>query len=98
MRENRYQAGLIKRLKELFPGCVVVKNDSSYMQGIPDLTVFVGDRWAMLEIKKDAKARSQPNQEYYVNLFNEMAFAAIIDPSNEEDVLNELQRAFGLVG
>ena len=44
MLERDYQSHLIKRIKALLPGCVVLKNDSSYLQGIPDLVIFYGDR------------------------------------------------------
>lgn len=97
MRENRYQANLIARLIETFPGCFILKNDSSYVQGVPDLIILWSDRWAMLEVKKDARAASQPNQEFYVQQLNDMSFAAFIYPEIEEEVLYELQRAFGLV-
>lgn len=93
-RENKYQAGLIKRIKERFPGCMVIKNDSSYIQGIPDLTVFHGDRWATLECKREEGASKQPNQEYYVGRMNEMSFSRFIYPENEEEVLSELSKTF----
>lgn len=96
-RESRYQASIIDKLIRLFPGCFILKNDSSYVQGVPDLIILFEDRWAMLEIKKDARAGKQPNQDYYINMLNEMSFAAFIEPSNEEVVLHELQRAFGTV-
>lgn len=93
MLERDYQAKLIKKLRVLFPGCVILKNDSSYLQGIPDLTIFYGDRWAMLEVKPDEKSRTQPNQPYYVELMNEMSFAAFVFPSNEQEILRALQQA-----
>ena len=34
MLENKFQANLIKELKERFPGCIVMKNDPTYIQGI----------------------------------------------------------------
>lgn len=49
--ENIYQRSLIKRLKEEFPGCIILKNDPNYIQGIPDLLLLVGDRWFALEAK-----------------------------------------------
>lgn len=66
MLENKFQANLIKELKKLFPGCIVMKNDASYIQGIPDLLILYNDKWASLECKKSASANKQPNQEYYV--------------------------------
>lgn len=77
----------------MFPGCIVMKNDANYIQGIPDLIVLYNDRWAMLECKKSSSASKRPNQEYYVKKTNEMSFARFISPENKEDVLNELQQA-----
>jgi len=90
MLESNFQAQLIRDLKRMFPGCIVVKNDSSYIQGIPDLTIFYNDRWATLECKQSARAKKQPNQEYYVGRMNEMSFSKFICPENKEEVLNEL--------
>lgn len=95
MRESVYQGKLIKKLKDRFPGCEVLKNDASYIQGIPDLTILYRDKWAMLEVKASATADEQPNQGYYVEHMDGMSFAAFIHPDNEEEVLDELQQAFG---
>lgn len=94
MKENRFQAQLIRELKEQYPGCTVLKNDSGYMQGIPDLLILHGKHWAALECKRDPKAKHQANQDYYVRKLNEASFARFIDPTNKEEVLNELQQAF----
>lgn len=94
MRENKYQAYIIKKLYSMFPGCEVLKNDSSYRQGIPDIIILFGDKWATLEVKASAMSPEQPNQRYYVEQMNEMSFSAFIYPENEEEVLNELQHAF----
>lgn len=92
-RENAFQAWLIKRLSELFEGCIVLKLDSAYMQGIPDLLILYYDRWAILEVKVSANARLQPNQEYYLDRLNTMSYASIIHPDNAEEILYELQQA-----
>lgn len=94
MLEREYQAQLIKVLRQKFPGCVILKNDTEYMQGIPDLLILWQDRWAMLEVKAKRDAQTMPNQEYYVTELNQMSFAAFIYPENEEDVLDELQQTF----
>ena len=92
--ERNFQSALIKELKTLFKGCIVMKLDSSYIQGIPDLLVLYKNKWATLECKKNAGAKKQPNQEYYVGLMNEMSFSRFICPENKEEVLNELQQTF----
>lgn len=94
MLESSFQGQLIKELKKMFPGCIVTKNDSSYIQGIPDLTIFYKDKWATLECKQNARAKRQPNQEYYVGRMNEMSFSKFIYPENKEEVLYELQQTF----
>lgn len=93
--EKDFQAKLIKELKRRFPGCIVMKNDSCYIQGIPDLVILYKDKWAALECKKSANAKRRPNQEYYVGLMDEMSFSRFICPENKEEVLNELQQTFG---
>jgi len=98
MLESDYQAGLIKRLKLRFPGCLVLKNDTDYQQGIPDLTIFWGPFWAMLEVKPSADAPAEPNQPYFVWLASHMSFGAFIFPENEKEVLDALQLSFELGG
>lgn len=94
MLESEFQAKLIKELKVRFPGCIVIKNDSNYMQGIPDLLILYKDKWASLECKTSSNAKKQPNQEYYVSLMNNMSFSRFIFPENRKEILDELQSAF----
>lgn len=98
MNENVYQRSLIKKIKEKFKGCIVLKNDSSYIQGIPDLLVLYKDKWAALECKKDAKSKHRPNQDYYVEKMNDMSFARFIYPENEKEVLDDLEGTFKTKG
>ena len=92
--ERDYQQDVIARLRRMFPGCIILKNDTLYQQGIPDWTVLWINAWAILEIKRSARARQQPNQAYFVDLANEMCFGAFIYPENEDEVLDELQQTF----
>lgn len=94
MLENKFQAKLIKEVKSTFEGCIVMKNDSSYIQGIPDLLVLHKDKWASLEVKKNRTAKRQPNQEYYVDRMNEMSFSRFVSPENKDEVLDELRLYF----
>ena len=90
--ESGFQDRLITEIKEMFPGCMVFKMDQ--IQGIPDLLILYGKRWASLENKKSATAKRQPNQEYYVDLMNKMSFSRFICPENKEEALGELRKAF----
>lgn len=92
--ESIFQAKLIKELKAMFKGCMIMKLDADYIQGIPDLLILYRDKWATLECKKHAKASKQPNQEYYVDKMNSMSFSRFICPENKEEVLYDLQQAF----
>lgn len=93
--ESKFQADLIRELKDIFVGCYVLKNDPNYIQGFPDLLVLHNDRWAALECKRYEGANQQPNQEYYIQDLNELSFASFINPENKEEVLYELQRTLG---
>lgn len=93
-KESAFQKGLINDLKKRFPGCMVLKNDPNYIQGIPDLLVLYEGRWAALECKKAKQASHQPNQDYYVERMNEMSFSRFVYPENKENVLDELQQSF----
>lgn len=94
MLEGAKKTRFIKRLHVEFPGCVVIKNDPNYIQGIPDITVLYGTKWAMLEYKTSRNARVQPNQNFYIQQFYKMSYAAFVYPENEEDVIRDLHRAF----
>lgn len=90
--ESGFQDGVIKTLKEMFPDSMIFKMDTP--QGIPDLLILNDDKWASLECKQHAKAKRQPNQDYYVDKMNRMSFSRFIHKGNKEEVLNELQQAF----
>ena len=92
-KESQFQHNLIKELKTRFDGCIVMKNDSSYIQGVPDLLILHNDKWAALECKKTKSASHQPNQDYYVNKMNDMSYAAFVYPENKKEVLDELEQA-----
>ena len=87
MLENKFQASLIRELKNEFPECIVMKNDSSYIQGVPDLLVLHKDKWASLEVKRSSNASHQPNQDYYVDKMNEMGFSRFVYPENKDNVM-----------
>ena len=94
MLENKFQAKLIKELKGMFQGCIVMKNDPNYIQGIPDIVVLYKNKWASLEVKKNANAAKRPNQIYYVDKMDEMSFSRFIYPENKDQVLDELDLYF----
>ena len=94
-KESQFQGKLIYRLREMFPGCIVLKNDANYIQGFPDLTILWKNKWALLECKRSREAPKRPNQQYFIDRGNEMSFARFICPENEEEVLHDLQQAFG---
>ena len=78
--ERGFQPKLIEEIKRLLPGCLVLKNDANYMQGIPDLLILHGDRWALLECKSKTTASKRPNQDYYIDRLDNMSFARFICP------------------
>lgn len=93
MREGEYQTELKKKIQKLLPGAFVLKNDPSWLQGVPDLTILYKDRWATLEVKRSEYEEHRPNQDYYVEKMNSVSFSSFIYPENEKETLDELQRA-----
>ena len=91
--ERAIQPRIIAKIKQRLPGAKVFKGDSRFQQGTLDLIILYRDRWAMLEVKRSETATRQPNQQYFVDELNQMSYAALIHPDNEEDILNEVQRA-----
>ena len=73
---------------------MVLKNDANYIQGIPDLTIFYGNKWACLECKRGSNESHQPNQDFYVEQMDGMSFARFIYPENKEEVLNAMGEFF----
>ena len=94
MLESVYQTRLINKLNTMFPGAVILKNDPTYIQGFPDLTILYNDRWVELEVKASENSPEQPNQRYYVELLDKMSYASFIYPEIEGEVLYEIQRSF----
>lgn len=94
-KESKFQAELIKKIERYLPGSIILKNDPNYLQGVPDLVVFHNDLWAMLEVKASSRAKTQPNQEYWVEVFDRKGFARFINPENESEVLDDLIAYFG---
>lgn len=90
--ESGFQDKLRDELKSKFPGCMIFKMDQ--IQGIPDLLILHGNKWATLENKKSANAKRQPNQEYYVDKMNDMSFSRFVYPENKQEVVHELEEFF----
>ncbi len=98
MLERTYQKKLLDKIRTRFKGCVILKNDPTFMQGIPDILILFKNTWAMLEVKMAESSSKQSNQAYYVRMFGKMSFASFINPANEEEVLDALQSAFESAG
>jgi hypothetical protein len=94
MLENRFKTKLVKEIKDMLPGSMVLHLDPNEIQGIPDLLILYRNKWAVLEGKKCANASHRPNQDYYVDLMDDMSFAAFIYPENKDEVLDELYLHF----
>lgn len=92
--EGKFKERLNRELMQRFPGCYILKNDSSFLQGVPDIMVLWRDRWAMLEAKRSPSASKQANQDWYIQVFDKMSFASFVDPDNVEEVLDAMESAF----
>lgn len=98
MLERDFQPRLKEEIERALPGCVIFKQDPlTTHNGIPDLLILWGERWAMLEVKREKKAgrRFEPNQSYWVDHYGKMSFTAVVDRDNYLEVINALQSALG---
>lgn len=93
-KELEFQKKLKDRLKEQFPGCMVLKNDPNQIQGVPDLTILYEDKWAALEVKRSQGASHRPNQNYYIDKMSKMSYASFVSPENVDEVFKELEEVF----
>ena len=97
MKESDFQKKLIGQLEKRFPGSIIMKNDPTYIQGIPDLTMLYKNSFVAFECKRSANASKQPNQEWYVNEINKMGgIAYFIYPENMEETINDISRKLGI--
>lgn len=85
---------LIPEIKRRFPDSIVLKNDPTYLQGIPDLTIFNGPFWVALEVKKSITSSFRPNQKYYIELLNESGYCSVVCPSNLDFVMDSMESYF----
>lgn len=95
--ERDFQPAIIELIRERLPGCIILKNDANYLQGVPDLLILYGPKYAMLETKRVPKSSRRPNQEYYVEMFNDWSFAAFINQINYHDILRAMFEFFSTV-
>lgn len=92
--ESKFQKDFLDEARKRYPGCIALKNDSSYIQGFPDWTLLYEDKWAVLEMKKERGARKQPNQDYYVDKLSKMSFSRFVFPENRDEVFEDLDTFF----
>ena len=89
---NGFASHIRQRIECEYEGCLVIHLDPNDVhQGIPDFLILYRNRWAMLEVKKSRTAKRQPNQQYWVDYYDQMSFAAVIYPENEELIFDAME-------
>lgn len=94
MKEAKFQRKLKALLSDEFPGCIILKNDPTFTQGIPDLLILYKNQWAALEVKESAYAPYRPNQSYYLARMDDMSCSDVVYPENVESVIDRLHHFF----
>jgi hypothetical protein len=94
MKESKIQKRVRKALEDRYPNCIVLKNDPTHYKSIFDLTFLYHGFWAGLETKREENSPQQSNQNYYVDLADQMSFGAFINDDNFEEVLRALEQSF----
>ena len=92
--ESDFQKVLMDEIRKRYPGCMIMKNDPNYIQGVPDWTILYKDKWVVLEAKREQDADKQPNQEYYVDKLNYMSYSNFVYPENRDQVLRDIEKIF----
>ena len=91
--ESKFELKLVREILREYPGAIILKNDANYLQGFPDRLILFEKKWAAFEVKAHSYSPHRINQDYYINLLNNMSFARFVYPENEEVFLHELQQA-----
>lgn len=95
MLENKFKKIIRKEIENRLLNSIIIFNDPQMsFQGIPDILVLWKNKWAMLEVKKSKSEPFRPNQEYYLEMFNDMSYASMICPENMEEIIDELESTF----
>ena len=92
--ESQFRSSLQERIKNEFPGCMIIPQNPNVVQGIPDLLVLFEDKWASLETKRAFNSSKRPNQDHYVEKMRDMSYSSFVSPDNINEVMDELQQAF----
>lgn len=98
MLEAEYKPLMLERLEKRFSSYGAIwwqHNDPNApkSQGIPDLTVYIGGRWFLLEVKRSEKSKKRPNQDWWIEKWSQVTFCAVIFPENEEEVFHAMARS-----
>jgi hypothetical protein len=93
--ESEIEAKFKKDLDARLPGGWWIKGNSQMQQGIPDRMFLHGEHWAMLEFKRADNSDLQENQDWFIEKFDDMSFARFVSADNYQEVLDEIQEAFG---
>lgn len=84
--ESSLQSKVIRELRTAFPTAIIIKNDASYIQGIPDFTILYHNVWIFIEFKDKSKSAYRPNQEYYLDLAKQWSFSFTVSHDNWNSV------------
>ena len=72
-KETYFQNKILKpEIERRFQGCHIHKMEGE--QGMPDLLILYNKHWALLEAKRGENSEHQPNQDYWVDQFNQLSF------------------------
>lgn len=96
MLESDFKQMFFDELRDILPGCLILRGNSAWIQGFPDNVVLHRDGWFAFEFKRGPRAKRRPNQEYYIDLLDDMSYSTFVDPTNYREVLDAVQQAFGV--
>jgi Holliday junction resolvase len=92
MTEAKLQRDIIRYLKS--KGCYVIKHSAGagVPVGCPDLSFYLEGCYGFIEVKATSRSRYQPLQKETLEKLNGWSWARRVDPSNWDEVKQELER------
>ncbi len=96
-KETNFEKKVIEKLMRWYPDAIVLKIHPGLNPGFPDRLALIGSSWLAFEVKRSIDSAKRPNQDYYIDLLNQMSAASFVYPENQERFFDEVQRTFQFI-
>lgn len=91
LTEAQFQKKFVSWVKKQGVICLKLNPGTGIPDGTPDYICLQEGFWFMLEFKKSKTAQFRPGQKQAIEKYNDMSYAVVVYPENEEEVKKELE-------